>query len=66
MMCVIMQSSVRLLLQSTGQTFEVSPLKGQQSFMPNKLLLANSETRLNMLSPDGGKDLYHADIETGK
>ena len=55
-----------LLLQSTGLTFDVAPPKGQQSFTPNTLLLANSETRMNMLSPNGGQDLYHTDIETGK
>lgn len=58
--------SCGLLLQNTGITFDVTPPKGQQSFTPNKLLLANRERRMNMLSPDGGQNLYHTDIETGK
>lgn len=54
------------VLQNTGLTFDVTPPKGKQSFTPNKLLLANRERRMNMLSPEGGQNLYHTDIETGK
>ena len=54
-------------LQSTGVSFDVTPpKKGQQSFTPSKLMLMNRERRMNMLSPEGGKSLYHTDIETGK
>ncbi|KAA6427924.1 hypothetical protein WJX79_002136 [Trebouxia sp. C0005] len=53
-------------VQSTGVSFDVTPPKGQQSFTPNKLMLMNRERRMNMLSPEGGQNLYHTDIETGK
>ena len=53
-------------MQSTGVSFDVTPPKGQQSFTPNKLMLMNRERKMNMLSPEGGQNLFHTDIETGK
>ena len=44
----------------------MTPPKGGGSFTPNKMLLMNSERRMNMLSPLRGEKLYNADIETGK
>jgi hypothetical protein len=55
-----------------GVSFSFTPLKASSgaspSFLtPSKVLLANGETRMNMLSPglDATK-LFHADVEYGK
>jgi hypothetical protein len=58
-----------------GIAFSFTPLKrggppgtpGTPSFTPGKVLLANGETRMNMLSPacDNTK-LFHADVEYQK
>lgn len=59
---------------TAGIAFSFTPLKrstprtpGTPSFTPSKVLLANGETRMNMLSPahDNTK-LYHADVEYQK
>lgn len=65
--------------QHAGVSFSFTPLRGggssrggaaaaSPSFLtPSKVLLANGETRMNMLSPglDSTK-LFHADVEYGK
>lgn len=53
-------------LQSTGVSFDVTPPRGKASFTPSKLMLMNNERKMNMLSPEGGRSLFHTDIETGK
>ena len=53
-------------VQSTGVSFDVTPPKGKASFTPSKLMLMKNERKMNMLSPEGGKSLFHTDIETGK
>jgi len=53
-------------LQDANVSFDVTPPKGGGSFTPNKMLLMNSERRMNMLSPTRGEKLFNADIETGK
>ena len=60
---------------AAGIAFSFTPLKrggppgtpGTPSFTPGKVLLANGETRMNMLSPglDNTK-LFHADVEYQK
>lgn len=62
-------------VEDTGIAFSFTPLKrggppgtpGTPSFTPGKVLLANGETRMNMLSPglDNTK-LFHADVEYQK
>jgi hypothetical protein len=52
-------------VQDTGVSFNVTPPKGG-AFTPNKMLLMNRETRMNMLTPTRGEKLFNADIETGK
>lgn len=56
---------------TTGVSFSFTPLKGPSaaspSFLtPSKVLLANGETRMNMLSPGDATKLFHADVEYGK
>ena len=46
-------------------SFNVTPPKGG-SFTPNKMLLMNSERKMNMLTPSRGEKVFNADIETGK
>jgi hypothetical protein len=53
-------------LQDANVSFNVTPPKGGGSFTPTKMLLMNSERRMNMLSPLHGEKLFNADIETGK
>ncbi|KAL3144985.1 hypothetical protein ABBQ32_003489 [Trebouxia sp. C0010 RCD-2024] len=53
-------------VQSTGVSFDVTPPRGKASFTPSKLMLMNNERKMNMLSPEGGRSLFHTDIETGK
>ena len=36
------------------------------SFTPSRVLLAQGERRMNMLTPDNASVLHHADVETGK
>ena len=35
-------------------------------FTPSRVLLAQGERRMNMLTPENSNALYHADVETGK
>jgi len=53
-------------VEDANVSFDVTPPKGGGSFTPNKMLLMNSERRMNMLSPTRGEKLFNADIETGK
>ena len=36
------------------------------SFTPSRVLLAQGERKMNMLTPDNASALYHADVETGQ
>ena len=51
--------------QPTQQSISLTPTRGG-AFTPQKLMLAQRERRMNMLSPGDGKSLFNADIETGK
>ncbi|KAK9818259.1 hypothetical protein WJX72_009697 [[Myrmecia] bisecta] len=53
-------------VQDTGINFTLTPSKGTSNFTPSKQLLMRSERRMNLLSPDSGHKMLHADIETGK
>jgi hypothetical protein len=59
-----------LHILSTGVSFSFTPLKQSNpspAFLtPSKVLLANGETRMNMLSPGDATKLFHADVEYGK
>ena len=35
-------------------------------FTPSRVLLAQGERKMNMLTPDNPSALYHADVETGQ
>ena len=51
--------------QPTQQSISLTPTRGG-AFTPQKLMLAQRERRMNMLSPGDGRSLFNADIETGK
>ncbi|KAF6261436.1 VID27 cytoplasmic protein-domain-containing protein [Scenedesmus sp. NREL 46B-D3] len=62
-------------VEDSGIAFSFTPLKrggppgtpGTPSFTPGKVLLANGETRMNMLSPaHDNTRLFHADVEYQK
>lgn len=36
------------------------------AFTPSRVLLAQGERRMNILTPENASALYHADVETGK
>mmetsp|Transcript_1482 Transcript_1482/g.3251 ORF Transcript_1482/g.3251 Transcript_1482/m.3251 type:complete len:563 (-) Transcript_1482:307-1995(-) len=48
-------------------SFTLTPAgKGAAHFTPSKVLLAQGERRMNLLTPDNTNALHHADVETGK
>jgi hypothetical protein len=50
-------------------SFSLTPAgKGGSSsnFTPSRVLLAQGERKMNMLTPDNPNLLHHADVETGK
>eukprot|EP00878_Enallax_costatus_P015951 GHUV01016724.1.p1 GENE.GHUV01016724.1~~GHUV01016724.1.p1 ORF type:complete len:351 (+),score=96.47 GHUV01016724.1:865-1917(+) len=51
-------------LKSSGRTPPRTP--GTPTFTPSKVLLANGETKMNMLSPGDSTRLFHADVEYQK
>lgn len=57
-------------VEDAGVSFSFTPLKQSNpspAFLtPSKVLLANGETRMNMLSPGDATKLFHADVEYGK
>lgn len=57
-------------VEDAGISFSFTPLKAAPAspslLTPSKVLLANGETRMNMLSPGDATKLYHADVEYGK
>eukprot|EP00879_Flechtneria_rotunda_P026492 GHRR01028249.1.p1 GENE.GHRR01028249.1~~GHRR01028249.1.p1 ORF type:complete len:452 (+),score=188.52 GHRR01028249.1:1096-2451(+) len=60
-------------VEDTGITFSFTPLKrgapaspGTPTFTPSKVLLANGERTMNMLSPGASSKLFHADVEYQK
>jgi hypothetical protein len=62
-------------VEDTGIAFSFTPLKtnrtpartpGTPTFTPSKVLLANGERTMNMLSPADGTKLFHGDVEYQK
>ena len=54
-------------VEDAGVSFQVKPMgAGTPTFTPARVLLAERETKMNLLSPGGATSLFHADIETGK
>lgn len=55
-----------------GITFQITPLKSARggpstpTLTPSKVIMANKETKMNMLSPLDSNKLFHADVEYQK